>query len=368
MENSFVSNYRIAELDGLRGLSVSLVVLYHFFSRFAPPVQEENFYPYEPSANVIISNGSFGVQIFFMLSGFVIFNTLRRSTSSASFFAYRYFRLIPAMVVCAVLTFFIVPRLDNEGNLFPLPNAWSFLPSLTFIAPEIWNVILDRNDIQWIDGAYWSLWAEVIFYTVAGICFFVLRNRFVSCWLIFTVLVQGIRIISSPHLRQYFPFYFDSLLEKIYSNLFLLNFHFWTYFTLGIYFSALFHHVTLKRIDHVVVSVLAAYELYFLKSLTLAAMYTSVNFIFLLLIYKPRYVRWLQLKPLVWLGTISYPLYLIHENVGIALINRFSDLVGKNFNELAALFVIVLLIGLSYLIFKFLERPFFNLIKGFDKK
>lgn len=96
---------RILELDGLRGLSVVLVIIYHF-TRYAGQI------PSPPWAvKVACFLGPFGVNIFLVISGYIITRLLHQefltngSVSLRRFYLKRFFRIIPAywfyiLVVC----------------------------------------------------------------------------------------------------------------------------------------------------------------------------------------------------------------------------------------------------------------------------
>ena len=71
---------RVSHLDGLRGLAILLVIGFHAYARWG------NTLPYGTTfANVpLFSIGSRGVQLFFLISGFVIFWTLDKTSASGS--------------------------------------------------------------------------------------------------------------------------------------------------------------------------------------------------------------------------------------------------------------------------------------------
>ena len=96
--------------------------------------------------------GWVGVEIFFVISGFVIANSAEKS-SAAEFLFGRALRLYPAVWVCATLTF-IVLLLFAGGS------------SSEFILPYVWAMLLIPKGIngQWIDCIYWTLAAEMAFY------------------------------------------------------------------------------------------------------------------------------------------------------------------------------------------------------------
>jgi peptidoglycan/LPS O-acetylase OafA/YrhL len=96
--------------------------------------------------------GWVGVEIFFVISGFVIANSAR-NCSAAEFLFGRALRLYPAVWVCATLTF-IVLLLFADGS------------SSEFILPYVRAMLLVPKGIngQWIDCIYWTLAAEMAFY------------------------------------------------------------------------------------------------------------------------------------------------------------------------------------------------------------
>src|SRR5437867_8608517 len=69
-----VGTGRIAELDGLRGIAALSVLLFHYTSKFGELYGHQNPPPLEFGYG-----GTLGVQLFFMISGFVIMATLDRT-------------------------------------------------------------------------------------------------------------------------------------------------------------------------------------------------------------------------------------------------------------------------------------------------
>src|SRR5450631_2490401 len=107
---------RIDILDGLRGVAVLAVIGFHYFSRWTFPLNEKNLYPYgDVFAHVpFFRFGYLGVNLFFLVSGFVITLTLARCNSSREFFVKRFSRLMPAMVLASSATFLIVRLLPTH--------------------------------------------------------------------------------------------------------------------------------------------------------------------------------------------------------------------------------------------------------------
>jgi peptidoglycan/LPS O-acetylase OafA/YrhL len=72
---------RMAALDGLRGIAAMVVVLRHLFNAVAMPLEIRMAVLHSPLA--LILNGQGAVQLFFVLSGFVLAASLERGTASA---------------------------------------------------------------------------------------------------------------------------------------------------------------------------------------------------------------------------------------------------------------------------------------------
>ena len=105
-----------------------------------------------PSAAPFTWFGWVGVEIFFVISGFVIANSASKSSPTEFLFG-RALRLYPAVWVCSTLTFLVL-------LLFARGKASEF------ILPYIHAMLLIPKGItgQWLDGVYWTLAAEMAFY------------------------------------------------------------------------------------------------------------------------------------------------------------------------------------------------------------
>lgn len=177
-----MKNYR-ADIDGLRAIAVLSVILFHFeYSWF--------------------SGGFIGVDIFFVISGFLITNVIVQShiTSRFSFLDFyerRIRRLFPAMTAILVFTLIF-------GYFFLLPTEFATLAkhqigALAFAA----NVVFWRSAGYFTDSAetlpllhLWSLGVEEQFYFIFPILLIMLtKHRLIS--------VLGMVFVSSLALSGY---------------------------------------------------------------------------------------------------------------------------------------------------------------------
>jgi peptidoglycan/LPS O-acetylase OafA/YrhL len=143
----------IPALDGLRGLAVVAVVMYHF-------------------APEIVPAGFLGVDIFLVLSGFLITSLAleevdrTKSMSASGFFARRARRLLPASIATIVVVV-IVARILDHGSVDSSLRGHA-VAALTYIAN--WWSIAQQNSYQAAFGTesplnhFWSLAVEEQFY------------------------------------------------------------------------------------------------------------------------------------------------------------------------------------------------------------
>lgn len=96
--------------------------------------------------------GWVGVEIFFVISGFVIAYSAQKSTAF-QFLRSRVLRLMPAIWICASVTLAVLFFADGQP-LAPLVKGW-LKAAFFFVAPN-----------GWIDSVYWTLVIEVIFYAI----------------------------------------------------------------------------------------------------------------------------------------------------------------------------------------------------------
>jgi peptidoglycan/LPS O-acetylase OafA/YrhL len=158
---------RVAELDGLRALAILLVVSFHswYFLQFVMPTTEA-FLAFSDSLPWVlgfIRRGDLGVDIFFVLSGYLLSWQLfpkRMKTGQVnlkSFYARRLFRIYPLYVVALMLA-----ALDSGITLKMLGNL---------LAYNIWT---DASNI--IIPWTWSLSVELEFYAIVPLLILLVRN------------------------------------------------------------------------------------------------------------------------------------------------------------------------------------------------
>ena len=140
---------RLAGLDILRLVAALAVVMYHFGYAGGTRGLMDTTYP---GIADIAKYGFLGVDLFFLISGFVI-TASAYGRSWHQFAISRFLRLYPAHVVCMTTTAIVVALLAMRGTPVT-PMQW--LANLTMLSPALGQ--------PFMDGAYWSIVIEIVFY------------------------------------------------------------------------------------------------------------------------------------------------------------------------------------------------------------
>lgn len=302
---------RIPELDLLRFIAALAVVFFHYAFRgyAADDLTVMHYPPLEPIARY----GFLGVHLFFMISGFVILMTAG-DASIKKFIASRAARLLPAFWVCCTITFLVT--LAIGGDRFTATWSQYFVNLLT---------LGGGFGADPIDGAYWSLGTELRFYRLVAIVIIVGQigrsERWLFAWMIGTVLVEV------------FPFIkLKTFLVTDYAGFFIAG---------AACFLIRAHGLSRSRIALVcaawALSLYHEFQLlpYFsehfglnLNPVVVTAVMTSFFVVLLVLALRRR--TFLVSPQWAWFGAVSYPLYLIHQNVGYMVFNTVGDAVDHD--------------------------------------
>lgn len=346
---------RIETIDSFRCLAVMGVVFYHFYARFSPPISGVNHLPYTYSNFFLINYGHFGVQFFFVISGFVIAHTLLKCSSYMEFMVKRLFRLLPALVVCSVISFLIQTRMHHNVSILSYAQWIDFLPGFTFLPPAFWSCIIG-DDVKYIDGAYWSLFVEMSFYVVAGLIYFFSPRSFSFNWIFLTVCLIAIRFIISPKLQPFLPESLNHFNATLYKFYLTLHLSYWSYFSIGIFFYSWFR-LQVKKTELAMIIFVAVAELYLLHDPILRLLFVVILLLFICLIVRPNWLAFLNQRWVLWIGSISYPLYLLHQNIGLILINEFAVITSTDTKWILPPLVLLVVLVIAEAVNRFFEKP-----------
>jgi peptidoglycan/LPS O-acetylase OafA/YrhL len=341
---------RIQHVDGLRGIAIIWVVLYHSYSRwpqkldFISVTQQIPFFKY----------GYLGVPLFFMISGFVIFMTLDKSRSLIHFITKRWLRLFPAMLIATILVYSSSSFFHERpaGN----PSIIDTVPGLLFISPELIHY-LSGIHIYSLEGAFWSLYVEVVFYFFIGIIYFKFGRDYCIPALFLALMLSYISFALSK-IGISTPYELTTMLGFVHFSWFIIGCVTYEYIqkntnkTLYIIF-----------IISVILSILRT--LYIDELSVILFLFSSSTILLFLSSFFSQKVKYLiSNKFLLAFGFISYPLYLIHENALISILVKLERLYLPEYILIASpIFVITLLYIVSFIIAKYLEPKLRSVIE-----
>lgn len=162
---------KLNSIQSLRGLAAMLVVMFHFRTDLASDI---------PLANWIFSQGAIGVDLFFMISGFIVYyvtvNENGGIKSSTVFFTKRLCRIVPPYVIA---TIFIAG--NSWDKWYSALHAFTFLPAdITQPAPYFGYPRLFVG---------WSLNYEFVFYGICAVALIFQRLKYFAMTIIITSLV-----------------------------------------------------------------------------------------------------------------------------------------------------------------------------------
>jgi peptidoglycan/LPS O-acetylase OafA/YrhL len=319
------SEGRLAYLDGLRGIAVLAVMAWHYTNW-----GYEKFLPYGTiyASIPVLDHGWVGVNIFFMISGFVILMTLERCRTFTEFMARRWSRLFPAMLLASLIVFSasqVIGEHMPHGRAEPV----NLLPGLTFVIPTFWETVLGRRVYE-LDGVYWTLYVEMGFYVVYGLLFFRFgwQRGLVGLAVVWLVTITISRIATAAGIEwlataamplqwigaEYFGWFIAGAL----------------FFKTGHTGSRLFLSIALAA---GFVSALTS-DLWQPGDAVSRAYLVGCVGLFALIQRNAVVKNLLDTRWLLFVGSVSYPLYLLHNELGVGLIGATGTRLSSHLQPL----------------------------------
>ncbi|HJW47001.1 MAG TPA: acyltransferase [Lysobacter sp.] len=325
------SSVRVVELDALRGLAALAVVVFHYTTHYQNEVGHTELLGFGFPA------GNYGVQLFFLISGFVIFMTLERTRTTMDFVVSRISRLFPAYWTAMAITAVVVYSIGLPAQKLPLSDL---LLDLTMVQ--------ETFGAEHLDGSYWTLRVELFFYVQMLFWFMLGQLRrirtIIGIWLLLAV-AYGLFTKSGSHFS--------------YSMRTVLILRHIPFFAMGILFYRIHAYPGPHRGDACLIG---------LCLLAIAIAYAPVYGVVagvcaaIFGLFVTGRLNWLRTAPLAYLGAISYSLYLLHQSIGFVLIHQMEQ---RGIAPLTAVMltvgaILVLASALTYLV----ERPVLRRIRS----
>jgi peptidoglycan/LPS O-acetylase OafA/YrhL len=325
---------RIQELDVLRGVAALVIFFFHC------TLCRSEAYP-------LLKLGVTGVDLFFMISGFVIYLTISHTSHCKNFVINRLARLYPAYWTCVTVTAILI-----------LLQGWYFKGSFSDITTDfLGNLTMIQSylGIRNLDEQYWTLVIELLFYLTIFVIY-VSRK------------MESMEVIGYAVL--FFVLMYDLFIEKYFGGVYLFineNFALINHFPL-FFAGILFYKIKIDRGNYA--RYLGVFCCFILTIMLFnnggrSRFYISVGeYSWMVLIYFALFIgvvndrlKFIISKPLLFLGRISYSFYLIHQYVSakvvIPILQKYF-----NFKFFPAVFVALLVsILMATAITLYIEEP-----------
>ncbi len=380
-------------LDGLRFVAISLVYLFH---RGVPQLASgidalARWFGYAPKTatgapwspgNAILDNGWVGVQLFFILSGFLITTLLLREEARdgrvdlRAFWMRRILRIWPLYYMILILTFFVLPGLDGAWGQPSTRALWiKHLPAFALFAGNWSMAIVGPVPYDFI-SVLWSVCVEEQFYLFCPLLVAWVRpSRRVGCVVAMMAFGIAARAITAEALRRqavtplFFQYSTFTQLDTLLAGVMLALIrerrsepmprwavHSWELFAIGCGIALLARPGLAK--GGVAGSTLDFVSIWAVGTMLVAVSASEYAWI----------ARILRYDRFVWLGRISYGLYMYHE-IAFWMQRGLFDWIGwfPNNEELAPFLKLALTIGLAAGSYYWLERPFLRMKARWSK-
>lgn len=330
-------NEHIKSLDLLRGFAALGVVLYHYSGLLLPTLNPNYL-------TEVLSYGEYGVQVFFVISGFIIPFSMYKANYSINKFGNnlfrRYIRLAPpaylAMLFSIGIYFSAIIFLDRpiNGIVWPGTGVNAILSNLTFTAPLF--------NSSWFNPVFWTLAIEFQFYILIGLLLPLVKDKkpYIFLLIFISLLLIG---NNRPEYLDWFGWFFGH----------------YSFFFLGILLFLVKEKI-IKNWHFILLSLITLTICYFQNS-TPKFLFGLSAFLIILSNVK------LSFKPTTFMGNISYSLYITHWPFGILIESIVKRIIPIHENEIGKLVLLVFYslcsIAFAFLFNKLIEIKFLKLSK-----
>lgn len=315
----------IAPLQGLRGVAAILVVLFHINGLLNAKLASSAFFG-------LFKSGCVGVDIFFVLSGFIIFYVNHQKTSLTRYFQHRFIRIFPIYWVALSLTLssflimkylFVLPpgylaNALSQGGCIYIAKCYLLIPNPT----PILNVS-------------WTLSFEILFYLIFALYFW-------RPLLFYSVFMLWVALAYYHQNELFNPIIVEFLIGCIIARAYINNFNHYAFTALFvglcIFICSSYFYVDQHR------------ELYF--GIPAA-----------LIIYGLLQIRTCP-EWLMYLGDASYSIYLFHFPILGFLMKFFGS--SSLSPTMIGIIIFLTTVIICLIIYRYIEQPLLDYLRRFN--
>lgn len=322
---------RLAILDYSRFIAALMVVFYHYTFNGMTNGKVTSI-TFDTAITDFTKYGYLGVELFFMISGYVIFLSAN-GREAVEFAVGRARRLYPAYWFAILFTSCFAYIWGGDLMSTSLPKSIANL-----------SMLQSFFNIGHVDGVYWTLVYEITFYFAVFVLLFIgLKDKLAKAFELWPVLFCVALLLGIDGIPLLGGYYY--------------------YFSAGAVFALIGSRFTLARLS----SLALIYLLCINYSTNKANVFTAIKgvmfsevviatlvtlFFFMFSIQNLNRFKSVRLPLSSLLGRLTYPLYLIHAHFGYMLLEQFAN----EQNKYTVLFVVVLVVlTIAYAINKYIE-------------
>ena len=302
---------RIKHIDALRGIAALSVVIHHLTGATGLSLS---------TVTTVGHYGFIGVEMFFVISGFILpYSMLKTQYATQHFFTFilkRILRIYPPYLVAI-----LIGIVTTGITVFPLKGI---LLHLLFL-----NSAFGYGNIA---PVFWTLQIEFIFYLLVGILYTPVFTSNYRTIILIAIMLVFLAFSPNGFWLQWMPFFALGIL--------IFNFRFTN--MNGYAFGITAAVITLFNFKiHLLSEAAAGY----------------IAMLFILFIKLENFNKTLT-KALLWLGAISYSLYLVHWEIGRAAVavSRHIPVLGK-IETVRVIFGVFISLFSAYILYRLVEKP-----------
>lgn len=319
IKDQIKSTNRFTALDGLRGVAVLAVVIYHFGSPY------NTFFPSGAPSPYSFSLGELGVQLFFVISGFVILLSAVNGGNAKNFIISRVSRLYPAYWVSVLFSSLLIATIGIETRSITLNQV---IINLTMLQ----RFFMVEN----VDQVYWTLAVEIQFYLLIIFCLVISRGKLRADYLLSFGILWS---LAGTALMVMFPGDSSTGLAKLvvwgilaqHAPFFCFGMAMFLYFNTR-------HYLMYASIF----AGLAVVNTYLAHSIQYSVVVLLILSIVFVVVHRGRFAV-LDSGLFQAIGKISYSLYLMHTIAGLMVIHYLTPYMGVWGSRVVAFAVVIFL-------------------------
>lgn len=360
------SHLYFPEIDGIRFLAISLVILFHTHGYF---IAKSAVFTDSPATykwlNIFLESGGRGVELFFVLSGFILCLPFARQFINndkpvllKKYYVRRLTRLEPPYIIAITLIFLLHIIMHTSPPRDPSFSGWpaSWLASLTYTHNFIYH------HTPFLTVVAWSLEIEIQFYLLAPFLFRILKLNVYIRRIIFiaaTILLVGCQSFYTPSFRNIYEY-----AQYFFAGILLADFYVSNTAT------SFFNKKWIPLLAAGLLAVICVWSpgdmaMRSANFFTFRLLFPALIALFYFIVLRNNIMKQIfSYKFIPIIGGMCYSIYLLHYTI-ISIFGKFTSRVHITHYYLPNLLLQIILLGipvlaLSAIFYYYVERPFMS--------